>query len=142
MSENLHSFLADEPAKNLIKFAEILKERGKLTVILDDAMIITTMAINGVPKPEVQAGDHHKVILFSDATWSWLVVIYQGFVDGNGLAALKIERAYLRREFCPVGIFNENRARRIVNGMLCILQVNPNDVEFDWSVLQGSQKRN
>ena len=137
MSENLHSFLADEPAKNLVKFAEILKERGNLTVILDDALIITTMAMNGVPKPEVQAGDHHKVILFSDTKWSWLVVIYQGFVEGNGLAALKIDRAYLRREFCPVGVFNENRARRITNGLLALLQVNPNDVEFDWGGLSG-----
>jgi hypothetical protein len=134
-----HIYLSDADDAKLKVFARLMRERGKMTVVLDDALIITTMAANGILKPQVQAGDHHKVILFSDKDWSWLVVIYQGFMDGNGLASLKIDRKYLFAEFCVLGKFNMGRAALITASLLAILQVHPKDVEMDWSNIEGKE---
>jgi len=132
-----HAFLDEASAAKLVKFAEILRIRGKMMAVTDDALILLSMAMNGIPNPKVQAGDHHKVILFSDKQWSWLVVVYQGFTEGNGLAALKIDRKYLMNEFMVRGTFNPQRAQKIVNGMLCVMQVNPRDVEMDWRGIEN-----
>ena len=136
-----HPFLDAAATGKLTTFARIFKERGKMQAITDDALIITTMAMNGVPKPTAQAGDKHKVILFSDKKWSWLVVIYQGFFEGNGLAALKIDRNYLKAEFTIHGEFTAVRAQKIINGLLCIMQVNPRDVEFDWGGFEKKEQQ-
>jgi len=137
-----HPFLTEEQHAKLVTFAKIMRERGEMTALHNDGEILLHMAMNSVPKPKVQAGDQHSVIMFSDSEWAWMVVMYQGFAEegGNGLGALKVKREYLMKEFCPCGNYSPTRAKKIFDGMLCILQVDPRTVEYD--LRQWNQKQN
>lgn len=135
-----HPFLTESQHKSLLIAAKILKEAGELSCLTDDAHITLLMVTNGVDVPAVQAGDNHKVILFSDDKWSYVVVRYGGFADkqDNGLGAIKIKRDYLQAEFKRAGV-GDDWPKRILDFMLCILQVDPRKVDFTGKLIEEAQ---
>lgn len=139
-----HPFLDAKQTQDLKKFAEIMHINGQMTAMTVNELIARDMLENGCPPPHVQAGDHHCAVLFSNKEWSWLVVAYKGFENkkGNGLAALKVKRKYLFEQFKnAAGVFDPERAKRIVDGMFALMLVNPRDVEFDWGGFDGKEQQ-
>jgi hypothetical protein len=129
-----HPFLTDKEHEDLKIFARIMHDRGGMEAITDDGFILLQMATNNIPKPTVQAGDKTSVVMFSDKEWSYLVAMWTRFEaqGDNGLGCLRVKRDYLMREFCPLGTFSQKRALKILMAMLCILHINPENIDFDF----------
>lgn len=122
-----HPFLNEEEHTRLLTFARLMKERGGLEASTDDGHILLNMAMCNVPKPVFEPDDDYHVIVFSDVDWSWLVVAY----SQGGYSALRVKRSFMEQEFSPNGHFNASRAKRIFDGMLCILCVDPRNVQVN-----------
>ena len=138
-----HPFLTEKQHDDLKIFARIMHDRGGMEAITDDGYIILHMAMNGVPKPVVQAGDKTSVVMFSDKEWTWLVAMWTGFEGqgDNGLGCLRVKRDYLMKEFCPLGNFSQKRAVKIFHGMLSILCIHPEKIDFDYGSMNPMKVR-
>lgn len=135
-------FLTEEQSEKLVTFARILATRGNMRRFTDDKWILTQMALSNVEEPPPAPSLKHNVIMFSDDKWSFMVVRHCNPLseEGNGLCALRIDRKYIQSEFAPNGKPDKERMRKITQGMLSILNVNPDEVDLDKMTMFNSAR--
>lgn len=126
-------FLSPEDCEKLKRFAELMRQHGKMQRITDDEQVAFLMATRGAAFPPAPDTAKHKIALFGDATWCYLAVAHCGNEkpEDNGLCALQVDRKFLQEEFEPEGKKDPTKAKGIIENMLMLLNCDPRQVDLE-----------